>query len=298
MSQDATPMDAGQLLEAMGRFGFQDREARLYLLLLRRGRATARALTLESGIDRVLAYRTLDGMRARGLVQITAERPRRYVALSPTVLLERSITERRRSLEEDVELARSLAEQLPQATAAILEGAPRFQLITGTAATYPFIREMLARAEHDVSVLMTYRAFRESVAARTFEPLVRFVRGGGKFRLVIEDDPRLPASLRPFEVARRRYPSVEVRTFGPQRARMTLVDAKEALVFVVPEANRSSLDEVALWTDTPDFARAQQAHFESVWERAKPAPGPRWARRAGSQQGSKRPFRSGPSRKH
>lgn len=298
MSQEMAPMDAGQLLEAMGRFGFQDREARLYLLLLRRGRATARALTLESGIDRVLAYRTLDGMRARGLVQITAERPRRYVALSPTVLLERSITERRRALEEDVELARSLAEQLPQVTAAILEGAPRFQLITGTAATYPFIREMLARAERDVSVLMTYRAFRESVAARTFEPLVPFVRGGGMFRLVIEEDPRLPLSLRPFDAARRRYDRVEVRTFGPQRARMTVVDAKEALVFVMPEANRSSLDEVALWTDKADFARAQQAHFESVWDRAKPAPDARRSRTLGPGGRAKRGPRTLPGRRH
>jgi sugar-specific transcriptional regulator TrmB len=298
MAQDVTPMDAGQLREAMGRFGFQDREARLYLLLLRRGRATARALTLESGIDRVLAYRTLDGMHARGLVQVTAERPRRYVALSPTVLLERSITERRRSLAEDVELARTLAEQLPQVTAAILEGAPRFQLITGTAATYPFIREMLARAEHDVSVLMTYRAFRESVAARTFEPLAPFVRGGGRFRLVIEDDPRLPATLRPFDAARRRYDTVEVRTFGPQRARMTVVDAKEALVFVVPEANRSSLDEVALWTDTADFARAQQAHFESLWDRAQPALGPARYRRTRARRTAKPGSRPRPRRTH
>jgi sugar-specific transcriptional regulator TrmB len=288
MSEEVAPMDAAQLLDAMGRFGFHEREARLYLLLLRRGRATARGLTQESGIDRVLAYRTLDGMRARGLVSVTAERPRRYVALSPTVLLERSLTERRRALDEDVALAHTLAEQLPQVTAAILEGAPRFQLITGTAATYPFLREMVARAEREVSVLMTYRAFRESVAARTFDPLVPFVRRGGTFRLVIEDDPRLPASLRTFDAARRRYPSVAVRTFSPQRGRMTVVDAREALVFVVPEANRNAVDEVALWTDTADFARAQQAHFESVWDRATPTPEPGRLRGGRSKRGTKR----------
>jgi sugar-specific transcriptional regulator TrmB len=288
-------MDAGELVEAMGRFGFQEREARLYLLLLRRGRAPARSLTQESGIDRVLAYRTLDAMRARGIVQVTAERPRRFVALSPTVLLERSLAERRRALEQDAVLARILAEQLPRITASILEGAPRFQLITGAAATYPFLREMLGRARRQVSVLLTYRSFRDSVAARTFDALTTFVAAGGRFRLVIEDDLHLPAGLRAFDAARRRYPTIEVRTLQPQRARITVVDETEALVFVVPETHRQALDEVALWTDTPDFARAQQAHFESVWDAASPVAPPRRAPRASARPGRSR-GRSAPRR--
>lgn len=265
-------MEQSEVLEAMGRFGFQDREAKLFLLLLRQGRATAREVTRAAGIDRVVAYRTLDSMRARGLVQITAERPRRYVALSPTVLFERSLTERRRALEEDVALARSLAEQLPAITQSIVDGAPRFQLITGAAAIYPFLREAVSGAEKEVCVMMTFRSFRASVGMSTFDALAAFVRSGGKFRLIVEDDPRLPATLRSFASARRRYPNIEVRTQHPQRARLTIIDRCEALVFVVPETVHRSIDEIALWTDTPDFATAQQAYFDRAWTAAVPVP--------------------------
>jgi predicted transcriptional regulator len=68
------PVQWNELLTAMGRFGFAEREAKLYLLLSRRGRATARDLTRDSQIDRVPAYRSLDAMRSWGLVQVTAER--------------------------------------------------------------------------------------------------------------------------------------------------------------------------------------------------------------------------------
>jgi sugar-specific transcriptional regulator TrmB len=259
-----------EVLESMGRFGFHDREARLFLLLLHQGRATAREITRAAGIDRVVAYRTLDSMRARGLVQITAERPRRYVALSPTVLFERSLTERRRALEEDVALAHSLAEQLPALTQTIVDGSPRFQLITGSAAVYPILREALTRAQKEVCAMLTFRSFRESAGLRTFEALSALLRRGGKFRMILEQDPRLPAALRRFDAARRKYPGISVRTLDAQRARITVIDRSEALVFIVPETGHRSVDEIAMWTDTPDFATAQQAYFDRAWETARP----------------------------
>src|SRR5215472_8006790 len=136
-------MKWSELLAAMGRFGFTEREARLYLLLLRRGRATARDLTRESGIERVLAYRVLDAMRARGIVHVTAEHPRRYFPTPATVLFERSLFERRRSFDEDAALARELSAHLPEMAESTPGVAPRFQVMTGAAAIYPQIREML-----------------------------------------------------------------------------------------------------------------------------------------------------------
>jgi sugar-specific transcriptional regulator TrmB len=265
-------MEWRELLGAMGRFGFQDREASLYLLLLRRGRATARELTREAEVDRVIVYRTLDSMRQRGLVQVTAERPRRYLALPPTLLFERSLTERRRVLEEDVALARELGRNLPQITQELVAGAPRFQLITGAPAAYPILREMIGRAERELCVMLTYRSLRASMEVGTFQPLGEFARRGGAIRLLLENDPRLPLALRRFDGARRRYPKLEVRVASPQRARLTVVDQRESLVFVVPETGRDHVEEIALWTDTLDFARAQQSFFEAVWSTAAPLP--------------------------
>ena len=65
-------MEWRELLGAMGRFGFQDREASLYLLLLRRGRATARELTREAEVDRVIA----EGRNAPAVDSRTTRSPR------------------------------------------------------------------------------------------------------------------------------------------------------------------------------------------------------------------------------
>ncbi|MCI4339096.1 MAG: hypothetical protein L3J68_02025 [Thermoplasmata archaeon] len=267
-----TTVEWNELLTAMGRFGFAEREAKLYLLLLRRGRATARDLTRDSSMDRVLAYRTLDAMRSRGLVQITAERPRRYVAIPPRVLFERSLFERRRALEEDVTLARELSARLPELTQSITEGGPRFQLITGAAAIYPYLREMVRRAEQEVLVMITPKALRESANFGLYEELPRLLKAGGKFRLLVEPDPRIVGLVRRFEVARRRFPNATVRSVAAQRARLTIVDQREALVFLVPESEGTSTDQIAVWTDTKDFVGAELAYFRAIWDRARPFP--------------------------
>jgi len=268
----ARAVEWNELLTEMGRFGFAEREAKLYLLLLRRGRATARDLTRDSQIDRVLAYRTLDAMRSRGLVQVTAERPRRYVAIPPRVLFERSLFERRRALQEDVALAKELSERLPELTQSVAEGGPRFQLLTGIAAIYPYLREMVRRAEREVLVMITPAALRESVGYELYEELPRFLKTGGRFRLLVESDPRVARLVHRFEDAHRRFPNSEVRGILPQRARLTIIDGREALVFLVPESVGTATEQIAVWTDTGDFVAAELAYFRAIWRRARKFP--------------------------
>lgn len=263
-------MEWRELLTSLGRFGFTEREAKLYLLLLRRGKATARDLTRDSQIDRVLAYRTLDSMRARGLVQVTAERPRRYVPIPARVLFDRSIFERRRSLDEDLALSRELAKRLPEVTQAMTDGAPRFQVMTGAAAIYPYLKEMVRRTEQEAMVMITPRALRESARFGLHEELPKLLRHGGAFRMIVEPDPRVAGLLRRFLTARKGYPNAEVRTTSSQRARLTVVDQREAMVFLIPEPGVRGVEEIAVWTDNPDFVRAQVAHFTAVWNRARP----------------------------
>src|SRR5271169_415672 len=105
-------MEWSELVASLARFGLPEREAKLYLAALRRGRATARELTRDATVDRVLGYRILDAMRAQGLMEVTAERPRRYAPLTPSALLDRDLRNRRTRLQEAETLAKELAEHL------------------------------------------------------------------------------------------------------------------------------------------------------------------------------------------
>lgn len=258
-----------ELFSALSRFGFAERESRLYLVLLRRGPAKVSDLTKEVGVDRVHAYRLLDGMRSRGLVQTTAERPRRYVALPPQVLFERSLFERKRALEEDVLLAGELERRLPELTSEVALGAPRFQVLTGAASVYPFIKQLVERSKSRLDVMITPRALRDSTRFGVSGVLPRFLRAGGRLRMVVEKDPRIESFVRRLRAARRRFSGIEARGLAEQRARLTIADGREAIVFLVPETGRGTVEETAVWTDNPDFVRAQQAQFDAVWNVAR-----------------------------
>jgi sugar-specific transcriptional regulator TrmB len=263
-------MEWAELVGSLGRYGLSDREAALYLALVRRGQATARELTREAQIDRVLGYRMLDGLRGRGFVQVTAERPRRYVPTDPALLFERVLRERKRSLEEDERLAVELVAHLGPLALREAHGVPRYQILSGTVQIYDFLREMIARGRGEIRTMLTYRSFRESFDLGLPARIVEFVRRGGTFRLILEDDPRLGVSLASFRRTARRFPGIEVRLLSPQPARVTLIDRTEAMLFLVPES-RKRTEPVAVWTDHPEFVEGQILHFESAWAASRPA---------------------------
>ncbi len=261
-------MEWQELLSALGRFGLVEREAGLYLQLLRGGPATARELTRELRMDRVITYRILDGLRARGIVQLTAERPRKYVAIGPRSLFDRTLHERQTGLENDTKLAEELVDQLPRWVEEARQDAPRFQMLSGAPAIYPELRAMLRRAREDVAVMITQRALRDSYRFGVHRELPRLLRAGTRFRLVVESDPRIQGLLQQFSGAVRAFPNAELRQLYPQPARLTLIDQAEVLVFPVPEARIRGIEETAIWTNSPDFVRGQSLTFNTIWERA------------------------------
>jgi sugar-specific transcriptional regulator TrmB len=261
-------MEYEELVASVARFGLTDREARLYLALLRKGRASARELAHEAGLDRVLGYRMLDALRARGVVEATAERPRRYAAVPPRALFERSLRERAAMLAQDETLATTLAETLPTLVRELNDEAPRFQVLQGTPAIFAYLREMLRRAQEEVCAMVTHRALRGSVEYGLPVELPRLLKGGGRFRLIVESDPRVRNLVHRFSGVSRRHPLAELRQLSPQPTRLTIVDRAEAMLFLVPEARSGQLEELAVWTDNPAFVLGQLHYFNVVWEGA------------------------------
>ena len=122
--------------------------------------------------------------------------------------------------------------------------------------------------------MITPKALRESAGLGLPDEPPRLLRGGGRFRLLVEPDPRATALVRRFRATSRRYPNGEVRAIAPQRARLTIVDQREALVFLVPEADGTSIDQIAGWTDTRVFVGAELAYFRAIWREARKFPAP------------------------
>ncbi|MCI4335662.1 MAG: hypothetical protein L3K17_00480 [Thermoplasmata archaeon] len=277
-------MEWAELIVTLARFGLPEREAKLYLAALRRGRATARELTRDAAVDRVLGYRLLDAMRVQGLMEVTAERPRRYAPVPPAQLLERDLRNRRAVLQEDERVAEELRGHLAR-LAAPSSDTPRYQLLVGSPRVYDYLQEMIGRATESIDVMLTFRSLRESLEHGLQTRIAPFVAGGGTVRMLVEADPRLRPTLLRLRRATRRYRKAQIRERMPQPTRLTIVDRKEALVFLVSEAKDRHVDEVAVWTDHPSFVAGQQLFFDQIWSespRSEPPAGvPKPARDAG-----------------
>jgi DNA-binding MarR family transcriptional regulator len=263
-------MEWEELVRSLGRFGLTEREAAIYLALLRRGRATARELAKDASVDRVLGYRTLDVLRGRGVVETTAERPRRFVATQPAALFERVLRERRAEADRDEILARDLSAHLAPVSAPEVSGAPRYQILSGVNRVHDYLREMVGRGQTEIRTMLTYRSFRESADLGLPGRVGEFLTRGGRFHLIVEGDPRLTATLKPYRRSFRRFASAEIRTLLPQPTRVTLVDGREAMLFLVPESRHKSTDQVAVWTDNPAFVAGQSQYFDAQWRSARP----------------------------
>ena len=75
-------MKISEASEALQRIGLSRYEALVFVNLARAGAATAGDVARASGVNRVQTYRALEGLEARGLVEVTLDRPRRYAAFT------------------------------------------------------------------------------------------------------------------------------------------------------------------------------------------------------------------------
>jgi len=70
-----------ELLKRLMEFGLNEREARLYVCLLKTGASTVAKLTKSLGTYRVDVHRTLESVIDKGLVEALLDAPLMYVAV-------------------------------------------------------------------------------------------------------------------------------------------------------------------------------------------------------------------------
>src|ERR1700756_1946663 len=92
-------MKLSEASEALQRIGLNRYEAPVFVNLARAG-ATAGDVARASGVNRVQTYRALEGLEARGLVEVTLDRPRRYAARAINDVFEMIADEKRSELEK------------------------------------------------------------------------------------------------------------------------------------------------------------------------------------------------------
>src|SRR2546428_10227120 len=130
-------MKLTEATEALGRAGLGRYEALVFLKLSRAGAATAREVARVSGVNRVQTYRALDGLEARGLVEVTLDRPRRYAARALNDVFDMIAEEKRSELEKLDAVRKTFLEAWPKLSGRTREPPTvRLQVLKGRAQIY------------------------------------------------------------------------------------------------------------------------------------------------------------------
>ena len=253
--------------EALQRVGLSRYEALVFVNLARAGAATAGEVARASGVNRVQTYRALESLEARGLVEVTLDRPRRYAALAINSVFEMIAEEKRSELEKLDAVRKSLLEAWPRISGRTRETpSVRLQVIKGRTQIYRTLRQFVGEAKEEVLAFTTTKGIQRSYRAGINEALLEAMRRGVKARLAADITEANVALMT--RVAQH----VPLKHVDRQRARFILVDRTSILAFLIQDEKTIRGDaETALWTNSPDFVRAHREFFEEAWRSGVPA---------------------------
>jgi len=289
-ADDAFPHDA--LTASMVHLGLTPHEAQMYHTLLRHGPSTARYAILHSRLDRATGYRILSRLRARGLVTATGYRPQRFVALEAARLLDRISSLLRDELDlqrivreiyvaglptpvRDTGMAIGLTAPPPPAPEPIngagLSLASRYRLYPGHDPIGRYLLGAITSAKEEVSGLCRPGTIPETIRNELARALLDALKRGVRVRLVLDYHPIdlefLTAILRALPEP---TPTLEIRFFAPQLARLFLIDRKIALRCLGTPACPFHGPDLGIGSEDLEFVRVQTARFQTTWREGVP----------------------------
>lgn len=254
-------MRISDAMEALERIGLSRPEAVVFVNLAQAGVATAGEIARASGVNRVQTYRALDGLEARGLVEVTLDRPKRYAARAINEVFDMVAEEKRAELESLEAVRKGLLDAWPKISGRSKKGpSVTLQVIKGRVQIYKAIRRTVAGANEEVLAFTTTKGLQRSYRAGINEVLLEAMRRGVKPKFIASIEAENAALMA--RVAER----VPLRHVESRAGRFIIADRDSIIAFLIQdEATIRGEGETAMWTNSPDFVKAHVDVFERAW---------------------------------
>lgn len=253
-------MRAEELLDRLREFGLDEREAYAYYHLARLGPSGASALSEASDLKRTEVYRVMDQLVAKGFVEATLERPRRFVPVPVQAALSHAIAERRAELEGLESASSEVVEAWPRVQVEA-DSAGRFAVHQGRAQIAGLLTRLVEGAREEVLIVALRRGLARLDSIGLFEALAERDENLNVRVLTQVDDTNRDAARNAAKVAQVRH--VEL----PGYLQMVVADNSEIALFVAmdPVVSTSTAGETVLWLNSPDLILAQRSLFDLLW---------------------------------
>ncbi len=249
-------------------FGLSEKEAQLYLHLLKYGPKTPSPLAKSLHTYREDIHRTLTSLIDKGMVRPSLDSPTVYAAVDLDTALGSALQKQQSELREMEERKRELQELSQQQRFRPSDEVSTFKIIKSIkeliAVAMPLIDSMQEEWLIAAPAYLTIVASLFGVNEAAYD----FIKRGGKVRAIIDISYQVIEPVREMIAI-----GEEVRHIDQHGITFVVFDRKISISAINAEVKRISLNEPVsgLWTDDPAYAQYLASTFEMVWRQSVPA---------------------------
>ena len=246
-------------------------EVKIWTALLSRGSATAGDLSDIANVPRSRSYDVLESLEKKGFLIMKLGKPIKYVAVSPTEVVERvkkhmrSEADRKINRLDDVKNIEILGElkTLHSQGIELVEPTDLSGSLKGRHNLYNHLDLMIKSAEKSVTIATTSQGLIRKVEG--LKPSMEKIKKKGvNIRIMAPITQEAKQALSSIaEVAEVRH--------SDTKSRFCIVDAKELMFMVLDDKDVHPTYDIGVWVNTPFFASALEGMFNSAWGGLKPA---------------------------
>jgi len=265
-----------KVLKTLVSLGLTPLDAKVYILLAKKGPIKARDAAKALKISKQRLYPIIKNLQSKGIVNSTLEHPARFSAVPFEKMLDsfqKAKIEQARRIQQNKE---ELLSDWQSIAIAESESAPaKFTVIEGKNYIYSKIQQMIQDTREKLSFVATVPSLARADQFGLFDAAFNHpLRSKIKFRFLTELSGQ---NVNALKVLLERKPkdsfNIEGRTpdLGLKLCpRMVIRDEEETVFFIDPRKGEvdSEQDDVCLWTNCKSLVYAFLAMFEDLWRNA------------------------------
>jgi len=244
-------------------------EVKIWAALLSRGTSTAGELSDIANVPRSRSYDVLESLEKKGFVIMKIGKPIKYIAVSPTEVVERVKKNMRKESDEKVKRLEDLKgtdvlnelNTLHTQGVELVEPTDLSGSLRGRHNLYNHIELTIRNAEESVVIMATTQELIR--LAEGLRPVFeKLKKRGVKVRVAA------PITKENAEAVRDLKDVAEVKHTDTS-ARFIIVDGKEVIFMLLDDKDVHPTYDVGIWVNTPCFASALETLFDLAWKAMK-----------------------------
>ena len=252
-------------LKTLMDLGLTPNQGKIYLNLLRIGKANGRTLSNETKLARQEVYRILGDLHQIGLVDKILRTPLEFQAVSIQDGISILMMQKAIEFQQTKERVQSLVDEYSTPTLATPEKDYNFLLIPPRKRVKETREKMLQNAKETIQLITTNRRFIQGVE-HFFETYENTLKRNVEAQIIVQESEEKKNIVKKIEILSQ-YPNFRLRFILESKANLLIVDGKEAIVTLYPQMELGA--SAVLWTDNSEFLRIYLDYFNNAWTVAK-----------------------------